>query len=506
MSILTPRQSDELHRALMQYLEPKLTAANHHSTVKLLGLLLDVSPDSPPPAPNFLEKKWSTVLRLQKKILDLQNEINSYKALVELANQNGGSAVVSRNKLDWLPSSPNKVFPTKSSQIVNSIAVHPKLPLLVAGCTDGSMIAWGLATEDPLIPEKEWGAHLRSVHKVRWSPGHVDVESDVSDYILASCSSDLSIKIWAGDTLKHIRTLTGHEHTVSGIAFSAHNPNLLYSVSRDKSVKIWDLVDGYCIRTFVGHSDWVRDIDVISINTSLALNVLRRSEITSHEMGDFLVTCSNDQSIRLSHHSGTGLAMLLGHEHVIETVKFVPLLANRFLDKYILLHMDRFPYLSNAIVENEVYNQVLGFKYCVSAGRDNLIKVWLLPPPTLHAHRPPTPAIQNNLQGWHVFDILGHQLWVKCLDFHPSGRYLFSASDDKTIRVWDFGSLPEKGVISCTKTLAGHEGFVNAIHFAGFEMTSQKPDLSEDRTTSIEASMRCLFASAGTDNTVKTWG
>jgi platelet-activating factor acetylhydrolase IB subunit alpha len=30
-----------------------------------------------------------------------------------------------------------------------------------------------------------------------------------------------------------------------------------------------------------------------------------------------------------------------------------------------------------------------------------------------------------------------HENWVRCVIFHPSGKYIISSSDDKTIRVMD---------------------------------------------------------------------
>ncbi|OBA20758.1 nuclear distribution protein PAC1 [Metschnikowia bicuspidata var. bicuspidata NRRL YB-4993] len=513
-SILTARQTLELHKAIVQYLAPVLDA--DADTLGSVCRALDATPTDAPVA-HYLEKKWLTVLRLQKRILDLENEVASYKLLIETANlAPNGSPLVSRDKINWLPSAVKATYPTQSAQIVNTVAVHPQLPLLAAGCADGAMLAWDLAADDVLLPLRLWNAHSRSLHCLRWSDVPIDLSgpgraapapslapaasAKSASYVLASCSSDLTVKIWLGDAFTHMRTLTGHEHTVSSVAFSPSSPLFLYSVSRDKAVKVWDLASGHCVSTFVGHSDWVRDLDVAAVNSRLLLAAVHKSAA----LGDFILTCSNDQSVRLSHQLGTGLSMLLGHTHVVETVRFLPMLANKHIDKYLLLNMDRFPYLLDNIVENPVYTESLGFKYCVSAGRDNVLKLWLLPPPVLLPHRLPLPSVQNNSQGWHILDLLGHQLWVKSVETHPNGRFIISGADDKLVRVWDLATLVEQGRVACVKTLTAHEGFVNAVHFARFKM-SATGDTREDRLKLIEKSMRCLFVSAGTDNTVRLW-
>jgi platelet-activating factor acetylhydrolase IB subunit alpha len=38
---------------------------------------------------------------------------------------------------------------------------------------------------------------------------------------------------------------------------------------------------------------------------------------------------------------------------------------------------------------------------------------------------------------------IGHDGWVNDLVFHPNGKYLLSASDDKSVRIWD---LEKSGV------------------------------------------------------------
>jgi len=52
---------------------------------------------------------------------------------------------------------------------------------------------------------------------------------------------------------------------------------------------------------------------------------------------------------------------------------------------------------------------------------------------------------------------VGHDNWVRGLLFHPSGKYIVSVADDKTIRVWDV-----KNKRNC-KTLEAHQHFVTSL-------------------------------------------
>jgi WD40 repeat protein len=50
--------------------------------------------------------------------------------------------------------------------------------------------------------------------------------------ILASCATDLVIKLWNMETFNVMKTLQGHEHEVSGLSFLP-NSDFLLSCSRD---------------------------------------------------------------------------------------------------------------------------------------------------------------------------------------------------------------------------------------------------------------------------------
>ncbi|WEJ93199.1 Lissencephaly-1 [Yamadazyma tenuis] len=453
--------------------------------------------------PNYLEKKWSTVLRLQKRIMDMQNDINNMKSITESQPE---FFTKNTDKINWLPSTVSQVFKSHSNQQVDTVALHPCLPLIVCGCSDGTIIVWNLVVDDT-IPEKIIKAHTRNVNKVVWSKKPIDInDNSTPEYVFASCSSDLSIKVWSGSSYKQLRNLMGHEHTVSSLAFSSSNPRFLYSVSRDRYIKSWDVINGHFTKSFMGHSDWVRNLDTICLN-SKPDGSNSDASVTSG-FGDFLLTCSNDQSIRLSHaESGMGLSLLIGHGHVVEDVKFLPLHSNRFIDQFLDENGSRFHTMPSRLVKDDIYTTMLGFKYCVSCGRDNSVKLWLLPPPTIHPHRSPTATTMNNSQGWLLDSFSGHTSWVKAVSVHPNGRFIFSCSDDKTIKVWDLEPLKEEGKVKCIHTLKGHEGFVTAIDFASFETDDILNSINdpEKLLKYIESKMRCVFVSASVDNTVRLW-
>src|SRR4030067_169286 len=95
-------------------------------------------------------------------------------------------------------------------------------------------------------------AHIGPVESVACSP---------DGKLLASGSSDKSIKLWEMPKGKLLNTLTGHGG-VGSVSFSPDG-KLLASGSSDKSIKLWEMPTGKLLNTLLGHKK-----DVVSVSFS----------------------------------------------------------------------------------------------------------------------------------------------------------------------------------------------------------------------------------------------
>ncbi|KHG08696.1 F-box-like/WD repeat-containing protein TBL1X [Gossypium arboreum] len=110
-------------------------------------------------------------------------------------------------------------------------------------------------------PIKTFAGHQGEVNCVKWDP---------TGSLLASCSDDITAKIWCMKQDKYVHdlrehsklwdvelgkllySLNGHKDPVYSVAFSP-NGEYLASGSLDKSMHIWSLKDGKIVKTYTGN-------------------------------------------------------------------------------------------------------------------------------------------------------------------------------------------------------------------------------------------------------------
>ncbi|EFY97560.2 WD40 and cullin domain protein [Metarhizium robertsii] len=305
--------------------------------------------------------------------------------------------------------------------------------------------------------------------------------------ILASASSDRTVRLWDDVTGAHKRTLQGHRGYVLDIAFSPDG-NTLASASSDCQVWVWGVNKGNHIRTLERHRDWVNSVVFLSnstlasassdwtinlwdINHGICKTVLKFhsgsvNALASSRNGKVLASGSSDRTVRIWNTAeGTPIKTSLDHDGSVTAVSFAPdghFLASASSDKAVRLwDADTGSQIRMLEFHGGWVNSVAFINNITlaTASSDRTLRLWNI--------------TTDNMQ---KFEGLGG--WFNSTAFLADRNVLVAASSDRTLRMWD-------GIMGGSEQMReGHDGSVNAVAF------------STDGT---------WLASASSDWTVRIW-
>lgn len=349
----------------------------------------------------MLERKWVSIVRLQRQVLELEDEVEKLRR--------HGTSEMPNSVSSWCVRAPSMATLKGHRGGVTCLTAHATSGVLASGSEDGTAKLWDLERRTLLATVV---SHVDAVLSVA-----------LNGERLLTCSADTTAKLWDGvlGTSPSVRAaLMGHEDAVlSGIFVR----RWCATASRDGDARIWD-ADGRCLYINRGLCNgWIRALAAASYDDN------------NGDQGD-VVAGAGTSNVAIVWRLGLDGRFedeieIAGHSHQLEALAFAPnelQLATASRDATLRVwRIDIDARIAHPVAEllgHLSWVRAVCWQPCgnrlISAGDDRAIKVWDL-------------ANQRCLNSVDA----AHSAFVAAIALNRPAALLASASADKHIKLWD---------------------------------------------------------------------
>ena len=161
--VVSEKQRQDLHAAILEY----LLAVKFDKTANTLREEAQLSDSIQGKENGILEKKWTSVVRLQRKVMELESKIQ------QMEDDNKSAGIISRRDVvgsstsRCLPKGPAKFTMAAHRSPITCVVFHPVFSVIASSSEDATIKIWDFETGEY---ERTLKGHTGSVQCIAFHP------------------------------------------------------------------------------------------------------------------------------------------------------------------------------------------------------------------------------------------------------------------------------------------------------------------------------------------------